>query len=97
MKRVISFLLVALMLVAAIPASAQGAPQTVTVLFTHDLHSHLLPSRDLDGGEFGGYARLMTAINEQKERYPDAVLLDGGDFSMGSLFLPPTLMPKRLS
>ncbi len=86
MKRVISFLLVTLMLVAAIPASAQGAPQTVTVLFTHDLHSHLLPSRDLDGGEFGGYARLMTAINEQKERYPDAVLLDGGDFSMGSLF-----------
>lgn len=86
MKRVISFLLVALMLVAAIPASAQDAPRTATVLFTHDLHSHFLPSRDLDGGEFGGYARLMTVIHEQKERYPDAVLLDGGDFSMGSLF-----------
>ena len=36
----------------------------VTVLFTHDLHSHLLPSADEDGGEFGGYARLMTVIKE---------------------------------
>ncbi len=60
--------------------------EEVTVLFTHDLHSHLLPSRDEDGGEFGGYARLMTAIREQKEKYPDAILVDGGDFSMGSLF-----------
>jgi len=58
----------------------------ITVLFTHDLHSHLLPSRDEDGGEFGGYARLMTVISEQKEKYPNAILVDGGDFSMGSLF-----------
>lgn len=58
----------------------------VTVLFTHDLHSHLLPSKDENGGEFGGYARLMSVIKEQKEKYPNAVLLDGGDFSMGSLF-----------
>lgn len=28
----------------------------------------------------------MTAINEQKSKNPDAVLVDGGDFSMGSLF-----------
>ncbi len=58
----------------------------VTVLFTHDLHSHLLPSRAEGGGEFGGYARLMTVIREQKKKYPDAILVDGGDFSMGSLF-----------
>jgi len=58
----------------------------VTVLFTHDLHSHLLPSRSDDGGEYGGYARLMYVINEQKTKYPDAILVDGGDFSMGSLF-----------
>lgn len=58
----------------------------VTVLFTHDLHSHLLPSRDENGGEFRGYARLMTVIREQKKQHPDAILVDGGDFSMGSLF-----------
>jgi len=60
--------------------------ERATVLFTHDLHSHLLPSRAEDGGEYGGYARLMYAIEKQREKYPDAILVDGGDFSMGSLF-----------
>ena len=69
-------------------ASASNAPDDeVTVLFTHDLHSHLLPSVNEDGkGEYGGYARLMTLIRRQKELDPDAILVDGGDFSMGSLF-----------
>ena len=63
-----------------------GMPREITLLFTHDLHSHLLPSRAEDGGEYGGYARLMTVIRKQKELYPDAILVDAGDFSMGSLF-----------
>lgn len=58
----------------------------VTVLFTHDLHSNFLPVPNENKGEDGGYARLMTVINEQREKYPDAILVDGGDFSMGSLF-----------
>lgn len=69
---------------ASATSEAQG--QSVTVLFTHDLHSHLLPSAAEDGGEYGGYARLMTVIRAQKEKYPNAILVDGGDFSMGSLF-----------
>ena len=60
--------------------------ETVTVLFTHDLHSHFLPTAAESGGAYGGYARLMTAIREQRAKHPDAILLDGGDFSMGSLF-----------
>lgn len=81
-------LLVALGLVLTLtPMSfAQEESQQVTVLFTHDLHSHLLPSEDGYGGEFGGYARLMTAIRREKEKHPNALLVDGGDFSMGSLF-----------
>ena len=39
-----------------------------------------------DGTQYGGYARLMTKIREQKEIEPDAILVDGGDFAMGSLF-----------
>lgn len=69
-----------------IPALAATENEEITILFTHDLHSHLLPSADEDGGEYGGYARLMTVIKEQKEKYPNAILVDGGDFSMGSLF-----------
>ena len=67
--------------------NAKSADDEITVLFTHDLHSHLLPSANENGkGEYGGYARLMTLIKEQKEIDPDAILVDGGDFSMGSLF-----------
>lgn len=67
-------------------AAAQEEPTEVTILFTHDLHSHLLPSTRSDGSQFGGYARLMTAIQEQKALDPNAILVDAGDFSMGSLF-----------
>ena len=69
-----------------IVAAAEGDSKEVTILFTHDLHSHLLPSNRSDGGQFGGYARLMTVIHEQKALDPDAILVDAGDFSMGSLF-----------
>ena len=79
----------ALILAVSLCVSTQAKTNNgdVTILFTHDLHSHLLPSSNENGdGEFGGYARLMTAINQQKAKNPNAILLDGGDFSMGSLF-----------
>lgn len=56
-----------------------------TILFTHDLHSHFLPQPAEGGGESGGYARLKTVIDAEKEKHPDALLLDAGDFSIGSL------------
>lgn len=72
---------------AALPAlAAQPSGEQVTVLFTHDMHSHFLPVGDGQGGTYGGFARLKTAIDQQKALHPDALLLDGGDFSMGSLF-----------
>ena len=87
LKKYLSILLlISLVLTLALPASASEQSQQATILFTHDLHSHLLPAVDENGGEYGGYARLMTLIRQQKEQYPDAILVDGGDFSMGSLF-----------
>lgn len=83
MKRLIT---IAIAFILTVTLCMAASAKDVTVLFTHDLHSHLLPSRAEDGGEYGGYARLMTVINEQKAKYPDAVLVDGGDFAMGSLF-----------
>ena len=90
MKHGIRFLSLALCLVvllgcfAGVSAAQEGTE--ATILFTHDLHSHFLPAVDEDGGEYGGYARLMTAIRQQREIDPNAVLVDGGDFAMGSLF-----------
>lgn len=86
--RRISAWLLALVLAAlcAVPAGAASAPdRETTILFTHDLHSHFLPQPTGDGGESGGYARLKTAIDQEKAAHPDALLVDGGDFSIGSL------------
>ena len=85
-KLVSSVLLCCVFASLALPVQAVDDAKQATIFFTHDLHSHLLPAADEDGGEYGGYARLMTVIRQQKKLYPDAILVDGGDFSMGSLF-----------
>lgn len=88
-RLILSFVAVALAVSLGAVAYAQSnqTDGEITILFTNDLHSHLLPSANENGtGEYGGYARLMTLIKAQKEKAPNAVLLDGGDFSMGSLF-----------
>lgn len=87
MKRFCALLLTVLLsLTCALPwaGAAEGSSET-TILFTHDLHSHFLPQSVGDGKESGGYARLKSAIDAEKAEHPDALLLDGGDFSIGSL------------
>ena len=89
LKRFLSLALSLMMIfsLCIFTSSAAESDSDITVLFTHDLHSHLLPSTNESGvGEYGGYARLMTAIKAQKAIDPDAILVDGGDFAMGSLF-----------
>ena len=85
MKRLITLLLALICVLNLIPG-ALAADETVTILFTHDLHSHFEPALGGDGNSYGGYAPLKTAIDEQKVLHPDALLVDGGDFSMGTLF-----------
>lgn len=88
MKKLCSLLLALLLTVLALPQSEALTSDhsfETTILFTHDLHSHFLPQPEPDGGESGGYARLKTVIDREKARYPDALLVDGGDFSIGSL------------
>lgn len=87
MKRILRsfgmfFAVLTMMSVLAISAAAEET----TVLFTHDMHSHFLPVQSTDGGESGGYARLKTAIDQEKAKHPNALVLDGGDFSIGTLF-----------
>ena len=87
MKRCCALLLTVLLsLTCALPwAGATEASSETTILFTHDLHSHFLPQSVGNGKESGGYARLKSAIDAEKAEHPDALLLDGGDFSIGSL------------
>lgn len=85
-KSLISLLFVILIIASLlVPVGADSQPLSVTVLFTHDLHSHFLPVNE-DGKMLGGVARLKTAIDKEKKVHPNALLLDAGDFSMGTLF-----------
>ncbi|MBK7258539.1 MAG: bifunctional metallophosphatase/5'-nucleotidase [Ignavibacteriae bacterium] len=65
--------------------------RTVSILFTHDLHSQILPHASIaDDGtvrETGGFARLATAITRERSRRPSStIVVDAGDYSMGTLF-----------
>ena len=57
------------------------------ILFTADMHDRILPYKAVRDGKIqmiGGYARLKTMID--RYRTDSCVVVDGGDYSMGSLF-----------
>ena len=86
--RLAALLLALLLLAAGLPGALASGPEggaQAVILFTHDTHDHFLPSND-GGGEYGGYTRLATLLKQQREKHPDAITVDGGDFSMGTLF-----------
>ncbi len=67
---------------------AQEEAKSVDVLFLHDTHSHINEFSTVEDGEskiMGGFSRIKTLINEQKEKNPETLILDAGDFSMGTL------------
>ena len=69
-------------------AYAADEEKKVDIMFLHDTHSHLNAFATVEDGEtqiLGGFAKIKTLINEQKEVNPDTFLLDAGDFSMGTL------------
>ena len=91
MKKVVAIFLPAI-LIAAIALTAYSAPAQggeISILFTHDMHAHFDPERYMAPGgieERGGYARMKTAIETVRGRYPDTLLFDAGDFAMGTLY-----------
>ena len=84
-----SGILMAILLVAGtVFVNASKAPKKVDVMFLHDTHSHLNPFATVEDGKsqvLGGFSRIKTLIDEQKKENPDTLLLDAGDFSMGTL------------
>lgn len=90
-KKILALFLIITMLlpfVMNIPAEAAEKSKQLDVLFTHDTHSHLNSFSTIVDGEqkeVGGFAKLKTLIDEKKKGNPDTLILDGGDFSMGTL------------
>ena len=90
-KKILSMILIIAILVLPvldIPVEASAETKQLDVLFTHDTHSHLDSFSTIINGEqkeVGGFAKIKTLINEKKKENPDTLVLDGGDFSMGTL------------
>ncbi len=94
MKRLLIAQMILLIVLLAPPAFS--ADKELTIIHTNDMHSHLLgappnieytPSVTADDHTIGGWARIATVIRDVKESRQNPVLvLDAGDFLMGSLF-----------
>lgn len=89
-KIVVAMLAVILCTPSVLGMQTEAAQQEkqLDVLFTHDTHSHLNSFDTIVDGkkqEVGGFARLKTMIDTQKKNNPDTLVLDAGDFSMGTL------------
>lgn len=93
--KIISCIISGLFSVSCILTAQQNLGQLV-ILHTNDLHSRLngfspeteyTPMTTGDDRTVGGFARIATIINEEKKKCGDNILvLDAGDFLMGSLF-----------
>lgn len=91
----VSLCLAAILLLSGIVSSvaeAEPAPsytgKEMDVLFLHDTHSHLesfVTMNDGDTATVGGFPQIKTLINEAKADNPDTLVVDAGDFSMGTL------------
>lgn len=96
-KRVLFFL----SLVILFPLNAQ-TEKKITILHTNDLHSRLMgyapesaysPLTVNNDKTLGGFARISSIIKSEKKNNPGtSLVLDAGDFTMGTLF--PSLETK---
>ncbi len=67
---------------------AQATPPTeIKILHTNDLHSRFRPEKTPLA--LGGVARLKTAIDRARAENPSTLLVDGGDWSEGSIYYTP--------
>lgn len=93
MKRFLKLLVIGILVY---PTFLFGEEKLVTIIHTNDLHSHLLgfspnidytPLRTGDDSTIGGWARIAAVIKSEKSKRTNPTLvLDAGDFLMGSLF-----------
>ncbi len=84
------------LIMALLASPLWAAEKRLTIIHTNDLHSQLLghsPNIDYtplitgDDTTVGGWARIATVIEaEKKSRDNPTLVLDAGDFLMGSLF-----------
>lgn len=81
-------LILCISLLPGMTVNAETESKSMDILFLHDLHSHLENFASVENGEtvyLGGMPQMKTVINQKKAQNPNTLILDGGDFSMGTL------------
>lgn len=86
MKRIIPAILLLAIIFSFGAYEASAAAGELSILFTHDLHSHIDTITEADGSETGGFAKIKTLIDEARSENPATLVVDAGDFSMGSIY-----------
>ena len=87
-RLLLGFLLLFLLCPSESPLAESSAGKQTDILFLHDTHSHLNSFSTAEEGQkvtLGGFARIQTLINLARDKNPDTLFLDAGDFSMGTL------------
>lgn len=73
----------------ALGVSAKG-PKKITILHTSDVHSCILPQNsnlaDTTVAGRGGFLRRIAMLQQERQKDPDLLLFDCGDFSQGSSY-----------
>ena len=86
MRRIV--MMIALLLVV-VCGSAKGTKK-ITVLHTSDTHSCILPLNkslaDTLLADRGGFLRRIAMLKQERQKEPDLLLFDCGDFSQGSSY-----------
>ena len=78
-----------MLFIGADRVKATDADKKITIAFTHDLHSHIEEFETLQGGSrnvVGGFSRIATQIKKIKQENEQVLVVDGGDYSMGTLY-----------
>lgn len=70
---------------SAIERQSSAAPRVaLTLIHTNDIHSHFKPERN--ALNLGGIARIKTLVDRIRDEQPNSILIDGGDWSEGSIY-----------
>jgi len=88
MRRLVALLLLIASLIplTALSSSANETDSAdLSIIFTHDLHSHI-DSFSYNGKIVGGFARIKSVIDDITASSKNTLVLDAGDFSMGTLY-----------
>ena len=83
------------LVVTSLPMMTVAAQKQLTILHSNDTHSCILPLNknlaDTVVAGRGGFMRRIALLKEERQKDPDLLYFDSGDFSQGST----TASPRR--